>query len=117
MASDITTGPVTQVARVTAPKATAPERRSEAPPDEEVKVAEVERSQEALQEAMAGLSELIQDQQRSLEFSVDAASGRTVIRVLDAETRETIRQIPAEELLNLSRWLRGSSGGLIDASA
>ncbi len=40
-----------------------------------------------------------------------------MIRVLDAETQETIRQIPPEEVVNLSRRLKGSSGALFDASA
>ncbi len=117
MASDIVTGSVTQVGRMAAAKPAAPERRSEAPRNDKVEVAKEERARDVLKEAMVGLSELIQSQRRSLQFSVDATSGRTVIRVLDAETKETIRQIPAEEVLNLSRRLRGSTGGLINASA
>lgn len=39
---------------------------------------------------------------RSLEFRVDAASGRTVVSVRDAETGELIRQIPSEEVLRLA---------------
>lgn len=121
MASDIATGSVTQVARVAGPAQPAPNRgsgqRSVAPSAETSPAAQAEQVQEALQEAMAGLGELIQNQRRSLQFSVDAASGRTVIRVLDAQTQETIRQIPAEEVLNLSRWLKGSTGALIDATA
>jgi flagellar protein FlaG len=117
MASDIVTGSVTQVARVAVAKPAAPERRTESSSDDKAKAAEAKRSREALQEAMVGLSELIQSQRRSLQFSVDATSGRTVIRVLDAETQEMIRQIPAEEVVHLSRWLKGSSGALFDASA
>jgi flagellar protein FlaG len=117
MASDIVTGSVTQVARVAVAKAAAPERRTESSSDGKAKAAEAKQSREALQEAMVGLSELIQSQRRSLQFSVDATSGRTVIRVLDAETQEMIRQIPAEEVVNLSRWLKGSSGALFDANA
>lgn len=117
MASEIATGSVTQVARVAAAKLAAPERRTEKPSVDEATAAEARQSREALQEAMVGLSELIQSQRRSLQFSVDATSGRTVIRVLDAQTQETIRQIPPEEVVNLSRWLKGSSGALFDASA
>jgi flagellar protein FlaG len=117
MASDIATGSVTQVARVAAARPAAPERRAETPPDDRAQAAKARQAREALQEAMVGLSELIQSQRRSLQFSVDATSGRTVIRVLDAETQEMIRQIPAEEVVHLSRWLKGSSGALFDANA
>jgi flagellar protein FlaG len=121
MASDLVTGTVTQVARVAGPAQPAPNRgsgqRGEPSPAGGSPAAQEAQVEEALQEAMAGLGELIQSQRRSLQFSVDAASGRTVIRVLDAQTQETIRQIPAEEVLNLSRWLRGSAGALINATA
>lgn len=117
MATDIATGSVTQVTRVAVAKPAAPERRADKPSDDEVKATEARQSREALQEAMVGLSALVQSQRRSLQFSVDATSGRTVIRVLDAETQEMIRQIPAEEVVHLSRWLKGSSGALFDAKA
>ena len=117
MASEIATGSVTQVARLAAARPAAPERRTETPPDDRAQAAKAQQSREALHEAMVGLSELIQSQRRSLQFSVDATSGRTVIRVLDAETKETIRQIPPEEVVKLSRWLNGSSGALLDANA
>jgi len=117
MASDIVTGSVTQVARLAAAKPAVPERRAETPPDDRAQAAKVEQAREALQEAMVGLSELIQSQRRSLQFTVDATSGRTVIRVLDSRTQEMIRQIPAEEVVNLSRWLKGSSGALFNANA
>jgi flagellar protein FlaG len=117
MASEMATGSVTQVARVAVPKPAAPERRTEQPSEDRAQSVRSAEARESLEEAMAGLSELIQSQRRSLEFSVDATSGRTVIRVLDAETKETIRQIPPEEVVNLSRWLKGSSGALFDASA
>jgi flagellar protein FlaG len=44
--------------------------------------------------------------QRGLRFQVDDITGATVISVVDRSTDETIRQIPAEELLNLSRRLK-----------
>ncbi len=78
MAIDMASGSVTQVARVAAARPAAPERRTEKPSVDEARAAEAEQAREALQEAMAGLSDLIQSQRRSLQFSVDATSGRTV---------------------------------------
>lgn len=43
---------------------------------------------------------------RSLRFKVDNDTGSTIIRVIDRQTDETIRQIPPEELLTLSKRLK-----------
>lgn len=43
---------------------------------------------------------------RSLRFKVDSDTGSTIIRVIDRQTDETIRQIPPEELLTLSKRLK-----------
>lgn len=42
---------------------------------------------------------------RDLQFSVDQASGRTVITVKEAATGAVVRQIPAEEILAIARHL------------
>lgn len=46
---------------------------------------------------------------RQLEFSVDKDSGRTVIKVLDSDTQDVIRQIPGEEALQYARMLKQNS--------
>ena len=57
---------------------------------------------------------------RSLQFKVDEELGVTIVRVIDKETDELIRQFPPEELINLSRRLKelneensGNSGVLL----
>ncbi|MBK7251403.1 MAG: flagellar protein FlaG [Gammaproteobacteria bacterium] len=47
---------------------------------------------------------------RQLHFSVDDASGRVVVTVVDTETGETIRQIPAEEVLRIARQSAAADG-------
>jgi len=44
-----------------------------------------------------------QNIQRTLRFRVDDITGGTIISVIDRQTDETIRQIPSEEILVLSR--------------
>lgn len=61
---------------------------------------------EPVNQAVEVLNEYVQSVNRDLQFSVDEASGRTVIKVLDAETQEVVRQIPSEEILALARHLR-----------
>lgn len=61
--------------------------------------------QEQVQAAVAQMNEYIQSTQRDLHFSYDPGSGETVVKVLDRETQEVIRQIPDEIFLRLARRL------------
>lgn len=65
----------------------------------------VKQSAQELSEATRDISEYIQSVSRSLNISVDGDLGTTVIQVLDAETDEIVRQIPAEEILQIARFL------------
>ena len=40
-----------------------------------------------------------------LEFAIDEDSGQTIIKVLDPETKEVIRQLPSQEVLALAASL------------
>lgn len=55
------------------------------------------------------LEPISQNIQRGLRFQIDDITGNTVISVIDRDTDETIRQIPSEEMLNLSRRLKEMS--------
>ena len=65
-----------------------------------------------LGEAVENLNQYVQSVKRQLEFSVDKESGKTVIKVIDADTGETIRDIPAEEVLNMQKKLKETSDQL-----
>lgn len=52
--------------------------------------------------------------QVELQFSVNEASGRTVVTVTDAQTGEVIREIPPPEQLNLAARLDEMIGLLFD---
>lgn len=67
-----------------------------------------DRVEQAVQQIQSYLS----DSQRQLQFQVDSASGRTIVRVINPETNEVIRQIPGEEMLKLARAM-GNNGGRI----
>jgi len=70
------------------------------PPEKEEKA-----TPEKVSEAVGKLNEYVQAIRRELKFSIDEKSGRTVITVLDSETKEIIRQIPPEEVISLSQNL------------
>lgn len=50
--------------------------------------------------------------QRQLEFSIDSDSGRDVVKVLDGESGDVIRQFPSEDVLKLARAAKAGKGGL-----
>ena len=56
------------------------------------------------------LNDSMKQEQRSLQFSVDDASGRMVIKVTDTETNEVIRQIPPEQVLAIMHSFAEGSG-------
>jgi flagellar protein FlaG len=58
-----------------------------------------------LQSTVQDLNEMIQNVRRNLQFSIDDDSGRTVVKVIDAETNEVVRQIPSDEVLAMARHL------------
>ncbi|MCF6235234.1 MAG: flagellar protein FlaG [Gammaproteobacteria bacterium] len=56
--------------------------------------------------AMNQIDDLMKNMQRELSFSVDKESGKTVVKVMDAQTREVIRQMPSEEALKLAQRIK-----------
>jgi flagellar protein FlaG len=68
--------------------------------------------QDQLQNAVSKLQDYVQNYQRKLSFSVSEETGRTVIKVYDAETDELIRQIPPEETLRLAELIDSHPDGL-----
>ncbi len=63
------------------------------------------------------LKDYVQNIRRELEFTVDEETDRVIVKVYDAETQEVIRQIPAEEVLNMARHLARGDGLLLKAKA
>jgi flagellar protein FlaG len=63
-------------------------------------------SAEELTAAVAELRNSVARINRSLEFAIDKASERSVIKVIDSDTKEVVRQIPSEEVLALAAQLK-----------
>lgn len=63
-----------------------------------------------LDDAVSNINEFVQNLSRSLQFSVDEASGRTIVKVTDSDTGDLIRQIPSDEILAISRAIAESMG-------
>lgn len=61
---------------------------------------------EELESAVRNLNDYVQNVQRNLQFNIDDDTGHTVIKVIDSETEELIRQMPSEEVLAMAHHLR-----------
>lgn len=61
---------------------------------------------ESLENVVAKMNDYFQNEQRNLEFNVDDDAGLTVIRVVDRESGDLIRQIPEDIFLRLAKQAR-----------
>ena len=68
-------------------------------------------------QAIQHINKALQEQSRNLEFSIDADSQRTIVKVVDQKTGEVLRQIPTEEALEIAKALDQASGLLIRQQA
>ena len=66
---------------------------------------------------MEKIQEFIRETSSDIEFSIDEDSVRTVVKVIDRETEEVIRQIPSQEMLDLAQALDKLQGLLIRQKA
>ena len=67
--------------------------------------------------AVSSIENHVQSLQRSLRFSIEDSTGRTIITVIDRETDEVIRTIPEEETLAIASRLKAATGVLISDEA
>lgn len=68
---------------------------------------------EAVQQAVSHINHAMQQANRSLEFSVDSDTSRTVVKMVDTSTGELIRQFPSETTLAISRDIEAAQQGLL----
>jgi flagellar protein FlaG len=74
-------------------------------------------SQAQLNEAMRNINKALESMSSELEFTVDDDTKTTVVKVIDKQTKEVIRQIPNEETLEISKALDKLQGLLIRQKA
>jgi flagellar protein FlaG len=61
----------------------------------------VEQTKQAVQD----IERMMKLFSKNLEFSYDASENRAIMRVVDQQTKEVIRQVPTEEALEIARAL------------
>ena len=74
-------------------------------------------SASAVHEAVAAINRAAKSLNNSIQLSLDDRSAQPVVRVIDSETGQLVRQIPTEEVLELRRALDRIAGLLINRTA
>jgi len=78
--------------------------------------ATVSTSQTELDRSIEQIQVMMDLRQRSVQFITDNESGSSVVKVVDGNSGDVIRQMPAEELLSFMRNLTRMMGTFIDKS-
>jgi len=75
---------------------------------------QVEKKQIQPEEMLSQIKALTEDGLYSVRFENDSDAKALVVKVVDRETDEVIRQIPPEELLDLTKRLNDLRGNIVD---
>lgn len=70
-----------------------------------------------LSQALDNINQTMQKMASGVEFSVDHESNRTIVKVVDQQTKELIRQMPSAEALEISKAIDRVQGLLISLRA
>jgi len=96
----------------TLPENAAQQPRGQEPAARGVRAEEF--SPEQLREVASAFGEAVTLINRGVRFRIDDQSEQIITQVVDRDTDEVIRQIPPQELLDISQRLRDFIGMLID---
>ncbi|MBI3529278.1 MAG: flagellar protein FlaG [Betaproteobacteria bacterium] len=102
-----------QMPGVSQPAATAVTR----PADTLLRSEHTEPSESQIKHAIDAANAALKQVTTDLEFARDAATGKIVVRIIDASTQQVIRQFPSEEMLAIARALDRFEGLLIKQKA
>ena len=69
---------------------------------------------EEVKRAVKEINTALQASSQNLEFSVDNDANEVVVKVIDQQTRQVLRQIPTQEALEISKSLDKLQGLLIN---
>ncbi|PIG29265.1 flagellar protein FlaG [Janthinobacterium sp. 35] len=101
----------------TTAKPAAPAATDSKPTDKAASKEDAQSELREVKQAVSDINKAMQFMSRELEFSVDTDSERTVVKVIDQQTREVIRQMPTKEALEIGKALEKVQGLLIRQTA
>ncbi len=75
--------------------------------------AEQQPSAEQLKNVVDNINKVLKQTNKSLEFSVDESTDKQIVKLVDMDTGDLIRQYPTEEMLAISRSIDQFQQGLL----
>lgn len=66
------------------------------------------------EELLNQIKSITEDGLYSVRFERDNSSEELIVKIIDSQTDEVIRQIPPEEMVNLTKKLKELSGNLVN---
>jgi flagellar protein FlaG len=94
-----------QASRQEKAQATAPTRQVEAQ-----KNTNSDQNQLSVQDAVKHLESFVSIARADISFSIDEASGVQVVKIMDTQSKEVIRQFPSEEAIRIAQALNKLQG-------
>ena len=105
--SPVVAVPVSNTGSTPAPQAALPQ----AAPPANAQAAQPTNAQ--LQSAVDKINQAMLQANTGVEFSIDTDSKRTVVKVVDSKTGDTIKQFPSKEMLAISQSIDQFQKGLL----
>ncbi len=99
--------PATSVARA------RPERMPVAAIPAPVATPALQPSAPQVDAAIEAANQTMQSNATNVKFEKDNTSGKIVVRVVDSETQQVLRQMPSEEMLSMSKALDSLRGLMV----
>jgi flagellar protein FlaG len=78
---------------------------------------QVDKSQPQSEELIQQIKGLTEEGLYSVRFENDERSSQLVVKIVDRQTDEVIRQVPVEEVLELHSLMEGLRGNIVDTQS
>ncbi|MBK4735900.1 flagellar protein FlaG [Noviherbaspirillum pedocola] len=71
----------------------------------------------AVEQAVNKLNAAMAERSSNITFSIDEASGKTLVKVIDSQSKDVLMQIPSQEALAIDRQIDRFQGLLVKTQA
>ena len=95
----------------------SPSRSAPRRPQDDSQTAGNQVPREDVANAVKATNEFVGSINDALQFSIDDETGKTIVKVIDTNTKEVIKQIPSEEMIAIAKALDKLKGLLLQQKA
>lgn len=97
----------------TAKTKTAASVPTELPNMATAQISEQQLSGSQLKNAVDNINKFLQQSNKSIRFSVDTDTQKTVVKLVDSDTGDVLRQYPSKEMLEISKSIENMQQGML----